>query len=130
MVVPLYRLRELDREVWVLDDNREGIKVEDVETGTAKTVRKGFYANPSIDHSGMKIQNLTRTRGLPGVRRFLAIAQHTQNHHEIGSTSSARTTGTNPSRRDCDATGSFEKRTEEAGKGGSHGRAEERTASI
>lgn len=59
-----------------MDDNREGIKVEDVETATAKTVRKGFYANPSTDHFAMKISILTKKRGLPGVNRFLAIAEH------------------------------------------------------
>lgn len=64
------------QQVWALDDNREGIKVEDIETATAKTVRKGFYANPSIDHFAMKISVLTRTRGLPGLNRFIAIAEH------------------------------------------------------
>lgn len=59
-----------------MDDNRVGIKVEDVETATAKTVRKGFYANPSTDHFAMKISILTKKRGLPGVNRFLAIAEH------------------------------------------------------
>lgn len=68
--------RTAPQRVWALDDNREGIKVEDVETATAKTVRKGFYANPSIDHFAMKISVLKKSRGLPGLHKFIAIAQH------------------------------------------------------
>lgn len=51
--------------------------MEDIGTVTAKTVRKGFYANQSIDHFAMKISKyLKRTRGLPGLNRFIATAQY------------------------------------------------------